>query len=198
MFNKDNKKIYILFVALFVVSFGIGYFVMDDFVADTNIQIAEKPVEELHENIPDVEIIKEENRITPNTFAEERIHYKECGHLDTNVYIVDEEWVNLNEDELRDYLHVNSHNLDLISFSNVKVVLWGEKNHLCKEHYVIGEKNGNIAIFTIGENGQRILDREFSEYPINFLIEMDQQRIKEGIVVNSEDELSNMLQNFIS
>jgi len=106
--------------------------------------------------------------------------------------------VNLTEDELVEYLYTNLPNLKLISFSNLKVVLWEEKNHLCKEHYIVGEENGKIAIFSIGDNGERILDKVFVEYPVNILIDIDQERIKKGIVVNSEDELSNILQDYIS
>ncbi|MDD2447069.1 MAG: BofC C-terminal domain-containing protein [Tissierellia bacterium] len=194
--NKNNKNIYTLFLILFLVSFSIGYYIMDGYINNSKIHVSEE--EPIPDEIPNIEIIKEENRITPNTFIEERIHYKECGHLISNVYLAKDEMVNLTEDELVEYLYTNLPSLDLISFSNLKVVLWGEKNHLCKDHYIVGEENGKIAIFSIDEDGKRILDKVFVEYPINILINIDQEKIKEGIIVNSEDELSNILQDYIS
>lgn len=194
--NKNNKNIYTLFLILFLVSFSIGYYIMDGYINNSKIHVSEE--EPIPDEIPNIEIIKEENRITPNTFIEERIHYKECGHLISNVYLAKDEMVNLTEDELVEYLYTNLPSLDLISFSNLKVVLWGEKNHLCKDHYIVGEENGKIAIFSIDEDGERILDKVFVEYPINILINIDQEKIKEGIIVNSEDELSNILQDYIS
>ena len=191
--NKNNKNIYTLFLILFLVSFSIGYYIMDGYINNSKIHVSEE--EPIPDEIPNIEIIKEENRITPNTFIEERIHYKECGHLISNVYLAKDEMVNLTEDELVEYLYTNLPSLDLISFSNLKVVLWGEKNHLCKDHYIVGEENGKIAIFSIDEDGKRILDKVFVEYPINILINIDQEKIKEGIIVNSEDELSNILQD---
>ena len=174
--NKNNKNIYTLFLILFLVSFSIGYYIMDGYINNSKIHVSEE--EPIPDEIPNIEIIKEENRITPNTFIEERIHYKECGHLISNVYLAKDEMVNLTEDELVEYLYTNLPSLDLISFSNLKVVLWGEKNHLCKDHYIVGEENGKIAIFSIDEDGERILDKVFVEYPINILLNIDQEKIK--------------------
>ena len=197
MFNKRNKYIFALSFVLFVASFAIGYFIMDRNIKnETNRLTAHEQNQE--EISPDIEIVKEENRISPNTFIETRIHYKECGHLVSNAALASEEYVNLTKDELIEYLYANSPDLRLISFSTVKVVLWGEKNHLCKDHFVIGEEDGKIAIFKIGDDGERILDKVFVEYPINVLLGLDQEKLKEGIVVDTQDQLSDILEDYIS
>ncbi|MFA7412600.1 MAG: BofC C-terminal domain-containing protein, partial [Tissierellaceae bacterium] len=72
------------------------------------------------------------------------------------------------------------------------------KNHLCENHYVIGEKDGNIAIYRIDENGERKLETFFPDYPISLLMEIDQNKLIEGIVIDSQEELSDVLENFIS
>lgn len=194
MFNKEKKIVLIFSSVLFLLSFLFGYFIMDGKFKEES-----KLSAELQDDGPNhMEIIREENRITPNTFIEERIHYKECGHLVSKVSLADDEYVNLTKEDLNDFLFANEANLQLISFSNVKVVLWGEKNHLCQDHYIIGEKDGNITIFNIDENGERIVDKVFDEYPINVLMEVDQDKLREGIIVNSEEELSTILENYIS
>ncbi len=193
MFDKEKKKILIFSSALFIMSFFFGYFIMDGKFKERSRQSVEKPDVSNH-----MEILREENRITPNTFIEERIHYKECGHLVSRVYLADDEYVNMTKDDLNEFLFSNEANLQVISFSNIKVVLWGEKNHLCQEHYIIGEQDGNVAIFTIDEYGQRVVDKVFSEYPINVLMDVDRNKLIEGIVINSEEELSEILENYIS
>ena len=195
-FNK-NKYVFALFFVLFVISFGIGYFVMDNNLNKENEQLAHEN-NIINDEHPNIEIIREENRITPNTFIEERIHYKECGHLVSNVYLAPDNIVNMTKEELVEHLYNNSSNLNLVTFSNVKVILWGERNHLCKDHYVVGEENGKIAIYTISDNGERILDKVFVEYPINVLIDIDQEKLKDGIIVDSVDELSDILEDYIS
>ncbi len=195
MFIKRDKYVLLFSMVLFVASFLIGYFIMDAKFNPDNKILANEPTEE---GAPDIEIIREENRISPNTFIEERVHYKECGHLTTNAKLAGEDIISMTKEELIEHINNNNSNMQLISFSNVKVVLWGEKNHLCQEHYIIGEENGKIAIFTIDEDGNRVLDKVFVEYPINVLRQGDQDKLMEGIIVNSEDELSDILENYIS
>ncbi|NLY46484.1 MAG: hypothetical protein GX053_10955 [Tissierella sp.] len=180
-------------IVFFIMSFYLGYQLM-------NLSIEDKDIAEHqnHTGDEDIEIVREENRISPNTFIEERIHYKDCGHLISNSELAQNEVVNLTRDEYEDYLNTTYPNLRLVSFSNVRVVVFGERNHLCQEHFIIGEHNGYIAIFNIDENGGRVLYKSFTDYPISLLIDIDQEKLKEGIVVNSEEELSEILENFIS
>lgn len=196
MFNKRNVAIFIIASVLFMISFGFGYFIMDrSTINKANISQENNSLED---DIPNIQIVKEENRVSPNTFVEERIHYKKCGHLVSNIKLANDEIVNMTKEELNEYLYSNKSNLRLISFSNVKVVLWGERSYLCKDHYVIGEENGKIAIFKIDDNGNMVLDKVFVDYPINLLRDVDQERIKDGIVVDTEDELSDILEDYIS
>ena len=197
MFSNRKKYILALSLILFFFSFGLGYLFMDYSISKSKDQIFTQEPNDIKQ-IPDIEIIREENRISPNTFIEERIHYKECGHLISNIHLATDDIVNMTKDELVEYLYSNASNFRLISFSNIKVVLWEEKGHLCKDHYIIGEENGKIAIFKVGEAGEKILDKVFVEYPIQILREVDQERLKEGIVVDSEDELSDILEDYIS
>ena len=43
-----------------------------------------------------------------------------------------------------------------------------------------------------------VLDKVFDDYPISLLKEIDQKKLKEGIRVDSLEELSDVLENFIS
>lgn len=184
------------FILLFI-SFTFGYQFMKSQLNQTNS--IKNPSNVVEHNEPlGVEIVREDNRISPNTFIEERIHYKACDHLISETHASEVEIINMTKGEYEEYLRTNSPNLRLISFSNTKIVLWSERNHLCKNHYILGEENGKIAIFTIGDDGQRILDNVFTDYPITLLKDADQERIKEGIIVDSKDELSDLLENYIS
>lgn len=181
-------------IALFIVSFVLGYQLVGNKLKTQDLSDGKK----ISQGEEGIEIIREENKITPNTFIEERTHYKECDHLITKLNIADDEVVNMTKKEYENHLKLNYPNIQLISYANTKIVIWGERNHLCQEHFIIGEENGYIAIFKIGEDGGRILYKTFEDYPLNILIEADQDKIREGIVVDSEDELSDVLENFIS
>ncbi|MCG4586227.1 BofC C-terminal domain-containing protein, partial [Anaerosalibacter bizertensis] len=88
--------------------------------------------------------------------------------------------------------------IKIIAFSTQKIVLREERNHLCPNHYVVGESEGKIAIFKINDSGEKVLDKIFNDYPLSLLKEVDQQKLKDGIVVDNEEELSDVLENFIS
>ena len=184
------------FILLFI-SFTFGYQLMK--IQLNQINNIKNPSNVVEHNDPiGVEIVREDNRISPNTFIEERIHFKACDHLISGTHPSEVEVINMTKGEYEEHLRTNSPNLRLISFSNTKIVLWGERNHLCKNHYVLGEENGKIAIFTIGDDGQRVLENVFTDYPITLLKGADQERIIEGIIVDSKDELSDLLENYIS
>lgn len=193
MFNTNKKRLYIALsaVVLFSISFGIGYMLME-----RNIQ-EDITDNDIKNNTPNVEIVGEENIIGPNTFIEKRTDYKECGHVESEVELADSSIVNMTRNEYEDYL-ANHTNYRLVSFSSSKITIWGERNHLCPNHYVIGENEGRIAIFTIDEDGNRVLERVFEDYHIDLLQELDREKLMDGIVVDSQDELSEILENFIS
>lgn len=187
----------ILCIAIFLLSFVYGYYF-------TNRKISNKPDND-KESFKDpmdkknhLEIVKEDNVISPNTFIEKEIHYSACGHILTDTYKADEEIVNKTEKEFDEYIKENYPNTQIITFSTQKIVLQGERNHLCPNHYIVGESEGKIAIFKINESGERILDKIFNDYPLSLLKEVDQQKLKDGIVVDNEEELSEVLENFIS
>ena len=104
----------------------------------------------------------------------------------------------MTEEEFNNYIEENFPNVKIISFSIDEIKLEEERNHLCPNHYIIGVSNGKIAIYSIDENGERVLNKVFEDYPISLLKKIDQDKLIEGIVVDSEEELSNVLENFIS
>ncbi len=191
-----KSKFMIIFgfcIVFFIMSFYFGYQLMERRIVSQHL--SEEPDNTSND---DIEIIREENRISPNTIIEQRNHYKECGHLIINTGLAEDDAINLTRDEYEDYLNTHNPDTRLISFSGTKVVIYKEMNHLCQEHYIVGEHNGYIAIFSIDESGERILYKSFTDYPINILIDIDQDKLKEGIRVDSEEELSETIENFIS
>ncbi|MDR7856439.1 BofC C-terminal domain-containing protein [Tissierella sp.] len=197
--NRDKiVPVFFFSLTLFLISFILGYQLMGRKLNPNN-NISQLDTEEMDiYDSSDLEILKEDTKLTPNTFIEKRIHYATCNHIVSEVDLIENELVNMSRSEFTQYLENSNPSEKLISFSSSKVTLAITKNHLCPNHYIVGEYNGIIAIFSINENGERVLDKVFEDYPISLLMEIDQQKIKEGIVVDSEEELSEILENFIS
>ncbi len=190
---KEKKGIFIFLFCfvLFLGSFVIGYDLMkrankDPLKAEENT------------NIKDIEIIHEEDRISPNTVIEIEIKYKECNHTITKLAEIDDIVINMTEEEYREYIKENLPNVKILSFSAKEIQLAEERNHLCPNHYIVGEADNKVAIYKIDENGERYVYKIFDDYPIALLKKVDQKKLQEGIVVDSEEELSDVLENFIS
>lgn len=188
--------IFLFSSVLFLVSFILGYKIIGRKIEESRISQLDNRID-LEEN-EDLQIHKEEIRISPNTIMEERIYYATCEHLSSKIGQVDPLYINLSKEELNQYLNDNQPDRKLISFSASKITIGVTKNHLCENHFIIGEKDGKVAIFKIGENGEKVVDTIFEDYPISLLMEIDQEKLTEGIRVDSEEELSEILENFIS
>lgn len=199
MKRVKRLPIYLFFSVMLILSFIFGYRVIGKKINSKPDHISKINTKDLeNEDYPDLEILKEYDKISPNTLIEERIHYSTCGHVITKVNPVEDELINMTKKEFSEYMEFNSPNKRLITYSANKITMGVIKNHLCEKHYIIGEKDGNIAIFKVGENGEKIADKIFTDYPISLLMEIDQEKIIEGIVVENEEQLSEILENFIS
>ena len=197
--KKDKMMpIYFFFLGMLIVSFMFGYGIIGKRMKLRPNHISKINSTEVEDDYPDLEILKEYDRISPNTLMEERIHYSTCGHIITKITVVEDELINMSKNEFSEYVEANSPSKRLISYSASKITMGVVKNHLCEKHFIIGEKDGKIAIFKIGENGEKIVDKIFSDYPISLLMEIDKEKIINGITVDDEEELSEILENFIS
>ncbi|TAH62993.1 MAG: hypothetical protein EWM50_04230, partial [Gottschalkiaceae bacterium] len=122
----------------------------------------------------------------------------ECNHEIIETRLPEQNMINMTKERFEVFIINNHPKWKVELFSHNKITLFIEKNHLCQNHYVIGEKNGKIAVFRINEYGERILEKVYNDAPISLLKEIDQEKIKRGIVTDNKEELSDILENYIS
>ncbi|MTI47800.1 BofC C-terminal domain-containing protein [Sporosalibacterium faouarense] len=147
----------------------------------------------------DLPLIKrDENYISPNTTIEYVIYYLKCGDKVTKIGRPSNDIVNMNKEGFVALINRSHSNWRVVSFSTEKVVIEIDKDQLCPNHFVIGVEDGKIAIYKINEDGDKVLEKVLENAPISMLKATDQQKLKEGIIVNSEEEISDILENFIS
>ncbi len=78
-----------------------------------------------------------------------------------------------------------------------QVVLQGEVPVLCQDCrtcYLIGEQDGYVAVFRGRDKASAVFLRRYSDMPISRLPEDVQQRLREGILVHSDEELARVLE----
>lgn len=74
-------------------------------------------------------------------------------------------------------------------------MLYKEKNEFCNEHYMLKEKDGNIAIFKLDKNNNESF-LEDTEIAIEYLAEEDLEKIKQGITIYTKKELNKTIEDF--
>lgn len=147
----------------------------------------------------DISIIKnEDDYVTPNTSIEYIFYYLKCGHQVKKVSKASRDMVNLSKEKFISSINRSHPDWRVTSFSHKNIVIEIDKEHLCPNHYVIGVKDDNIAIYKIDIEGELVLDSVLTDTSISLLTPIDQQKLKDGIIVDSKEEISRILEDFIS
>jgi hypothetical protein len=211
--RKKRKNILLLIVALmFISAFGFGYYL--NFGGDTDLNkdnlnqgeaagykipsTLRNPVVGGIEANADSEIDQEEkpitntnpdNLITASTKVIFKTYFTLCSHMFDKEPENMKDIINLSESGLKskfpDWI-VNE-------FSTQQVILKREIPTYCPRHYIIGSKDGYIAIYVYNSDGIKIL-HEMTEDPISILTIDDQNNLEYGIVADSEEELQQKLE----
>lgn len=130
-------------------------------------------------------------KITPNTKIVYETYYKKCNHKEVKEEKSKEEIVNLNEKELQEKYK----DYTIKQFGTERVVLYKEDDGFCKEHYMIKENEGVIAVYKINNLGAEEL-MDLTDIVVQYLPETDKINIQRGIEVYGEKNLDKILEDF--
>ena len=132
-----------------------------------------------------------EEKISPNCFMTLKVTYKKCGHQRSKYIKVPDELVNKTEKELQEkYQEWN-----IQSFSDTEIILTKEEEGECGEHYLVQDKDGNVVIYQILEDGTK---KEYEKTDIwtEYLSDSDKKQLQEGIKINGRQELNQLIEDF--
>lgn len=138
-----------------------------------------------------IQTANQEEKTTPNTMVTYETYYAKCGHNEIEKKKIDNEDINKTEKQLAEKYD----DYKITRFSKDEVKLYRERNQLCENHYVIKEKEGKIAIYSVDDNGKETLKSE-TEILTKYLPEEDIELLKKGIKANSEAQLNQILSDY--
>ncbi|WDV47531.1 BofC C-terminal domain-containing protein [Clostridiaceae bacterium M8S5] len=192
---KNYKKVFVFvfYMVFIIVGFAYGYHKGKDISKD-NLQAKKQLTEQINQESA---VIKQEDKITPNTKLEYVYNYTKCNHTLKEIQNPTSNIIGMNKEEYMLYLTKNNPQWELIDFSSDRITMSIDKKQLCPEHFIIGVENGLIAIHKVDEDGNKVLYKIINN-SIKLLNEIDQQKLIEGIVVNNEEEMIEVLENFSS
>ena len=132
-----------------------------------------------------------EEKTSPNCIVTLKIYYQKCGHLIETKEKIEDTNVNLSKEELEERFP----DWEVQKFTETEITLYKEVNDYCNEHYVLKEKDGNIVIYKLDENNKEEL-LETTNISTKYLEDEDQEKIKQGIFINTKKELNKALEDY--
>lgn len=194
IFLGDNmRKITIIIITIgIILGFLIGIYLYNTNQESKNLIIAEKEETKIETKKEDKEVSNQEKLITPNTKIIIKTYYKDCNHIIEESAALEDEWINLNEEELSK----QANNFTIQKFSPEEVVLYKEENGFCNEHYLLIEKNGYIEVYFLDEKGEMKFMTNIVDIATELLPEKDREELKTGIKVYGKKELNKKIEDF--
>ena len=170
------------------------YFLCDSKLEEKETNNTQKnQIEEnlIDSNIDLVQTTSEEEKISPNCVFIFKVYYKECEHITIDKETASEVMVNKTREDLESIYK----DWNVVTFRNDEVLFYKEEEGICREHYILKELEGCIAIYSLDEEEKETL-KEKTAIITTYLPEEDVSRLKEGIRVDGIDKLNKALEDY--
>lgn len=130
-------------------------------------------------------------KILPDAIINFNTYYKGCGHTIKEEKKADEDIVNKTEQDItEEYI-----DWDIKKFSANNVILYKEVDGICDNDYIIKEKDGNIVVFKLDNEGEEIV-YDVTSIEVQYLPETDLMQLRDGIKVNGLEKLDQIIEDF--
>ena len=195
-----KKSVWIIgfLILAIVIGFFIGIYMYN---AEANEEQMENSFENIdNNNLIDINIVNKieietsvtEEKVSINTEVIEEVYYTECDHL-----------VKVTRNNIKNIVNMTKHDLEekypewqIKEFSKERVVLYKEESNYCGEHYLIKDVDGFITIYST-DNSDNIKERiEITDIETAYLPEKDQEMLKQGMKIYSEQQLNKLIEDF--
>lgn len=182
------RKASYVFASIIILSMLALIFII---VSEKKVDVANETIEVL--NKMPTEIVSPAAIIMPSTQMVYNYYYEEDGCVESTSETAPHFLIGMNETDLK-----NTFNDWLVqNFSKDKVVMQKNISGLSNQHYVIGIKDGYIAVFYQENiNGTKL--KEMTNTPVNSLALEERKRLEDGIKISGDDKLIAILQDYES
>ena len=140
-----------------------------------------------------VEVVRTEEKISPYAKLVIKKKFSKCNHTTVSIVDVPKELVNLPRKDLEEKYS----GWEIEKFSSGEVILYREIAANCEDHFVLKEKDGNIAIYNETDEDKMNLI-EILSVNLDLLSEEDKNNLQEGIKIYGKDELNSLIEDYTS
>lgn len=192
----------ILIIGLLILAIIIGFFVG---IYMYNTEASEEQMENEIKNIqgnnlPNTQVVNRieietsaiEDKISVDTEVIEEVYYTECDHLVKDTRSNIKNIINMTKEVLQrkypDWI--------IKEFSREKVVLYKKEQSYCGEHFLVKDVDGFVTVYSM-DNENQIKERvKITDIEVTYLPEKDQETLKQGIKIYSEQQLNKLIEDF--
>ena len=155
-----------------------------------NVQ-TENKIKEVEESGDKVEVMADQERISPYAQMIIEKKFSKCGHTTYSCLDVPKELINLTKEELEKKYS----GWDVKEFSAEEITLYRLIEANCEDHYVLKEKEGYIAVYNeLTEEISNLIEK--TEIDVNLLREEDKNDLEDGIRIYGKEELTSLIEDF--
>jgi len=133
----------------------------------------------------------EEEKTSPNCSFITKTVFLGCGHTKQEYKNLPQDMVNLSKTEIEEKYQ----DYKIESFASNEVVLTQEKQGNCGEHYKVKDKEGQVTIYQLQEDGTEE-EIEVTGITTEYLPETDKITMEKGILVNGKQNLNQLIEDF--
>lgn len=193
---KKTIWIIILLILAIIIGFRVGVYLYNKEEnkkqLDSNVQNSLYNNTVNNTSTVEIQTSVAKEKISINTEVVEEIYYVQCDHLIRNTRKDIKSLVNMTKEELAKKYP----DWEIKEFSTDKVTLYKEEQGFCNEHYLVKDVDGVVTIYNM-DNEDKINDLiEITEIETKYLTETDQEDLKQGIRVYTEQKLNKLLEDF--
>lgn len=194
---KKNILIVILLIVAIITGFFVGVHLYNKEKSKKqlendiqNVVVYDNKVN--NTNTVEIQTSMSEEKISINTEVVEEIYYVQCDHLIKTLRKDKKSLVNMTKEELAKKYP----KWEIKEFSTEKVTLYKEEQGFCNEHYLVKDVDGIVTIYNM-DNEDKINEIiKTTEIETKYLTETDQEDLKEGIRVYTQQKLNKLLEDF--
>ncbi len=116
--------------------------------------------------------------------------YSQCGHTVVERQDIPARMVGVDEHQM----HGLYPDWEVEKFGRDEVILYRRREGACPEHYILKVENGYVAIYrTVDEGETEIV--EVTDIPVSILRLKDQERLRQGMLLDNIEEVNQYLED---
>lgn len=193
---KKTIWILMLLILAIIIGFAIGMYLYsvenneEQLISDTQNISYNNLIN--NANIVEIKTSVTEEKISVKTEVIEEIYYAQCDHL-----------VRLTKKDIKGLINMTKEKLEkkypdseIKEFTAERVVMYKVEQGFCDEHYLVKDVDGFITIYAM-DNDDNIRERiRITEIETIYLTKADQESLKEGIKVYTNQKLNKIIEDF--